>query len=365
MQVSVEGGRLSILREGRVRKFRAAVREKTFAGASAGGRPVLYVTERAVFRLRACEGERLSCGAAAADFQPAAARPPLATAAWWLAVRPTERSPLPCPAASRRRPPSAGVGGGGPGGGCGSGHPGLDGLPSPGVAHAAAHARRLLCALSGPALRPQRARPAVARRQRRAPGVRTRRHPCAAAAVCLRGLSWHLHFRNVYLSCAPPVGSCALPAGASSGLCILGMCTCPVPHQLDPVLYQPAPLLEFVFEKFVPCSTSPSDAAANDRPELRGGTRAFPRATATARTAATPPPGPALRPPNNTRCACPLRPGRPTPPPRRLARAPPRQPVPPCRRRTATPGERTCPGTEPPPSFQPRPTPPCTSGAAP
>jgi propionate CoA-transferase len=43
--------RLRIVREGRHRKFRAAVVEKTFAGCSGGGRPVLYVTERAVFRL--------------------------------------------------------------------------------------------------------------------------------------------------------------------------------------------------------------------------------------------------------------------------------------------------------------------------
>jgi propionate CoA-transferase len=52
--VEEDGGgcpRLRIAREGRHRKFRAAVVEKTFAGCSGGGRPVLYVTERAVFRL--------------------------------------------------------------------------------------------------------------------------------------------------------------------------------------------------------------------------------------------------------------------------------------------------------------------------
>ena len=42
---------LRIVREGRHRKFKAGVAEKTFAGEAGRGRPVLYVTERAVFRL--------------------------------------------------------------------------------------------------------------------------------------------------------------------------------------------------------------------------------------------------------------------------------------------------------------------------
>lgn len=42
---------LAIAREGRHRKFRAAIGEKTFAGASGRGRAILYVTERCVLRL--------------------------------------------------------------------------------------------------------------------------------------------------------------------------------------------------------------------------------------------------------------------------------------------------------------------------
>lgn len=45
-------GRLAIEREGKHRKFVETVDEITFAAASAGGRKILYVTERAVFRLR-------------------------------------------------------------------------------------------------------------------------------------------------------------------------------------------------------------------------------------------------------------------------------------------------------------------------
>lgn len=54
LEVEVEGGQLRIVREGRTRKFRTAVHEKTFASQSGRGRRVLYITERAVFRL--CEG---------------------------------------------------------------------------------------------------------------------------------------------------------------------------------------------------------------------------------------------------------------------------------------------------------------------
>ncbi len=47
----MEGGKLRILQEGRAQKFKRRVVQKTFAASSARGRPVLYVTERAVFRL--------------------------------------------------------------------------------------------------------------------------------------------------------------------------------------------------------------------------------------------------------------------------------------------------------------------------
>ena len=51
-----EGPFLSITSEGRHSKFKASVGEVTFAGSSARGREIVYVTERAVFRLR--EGRR-------------------------------------------------------------------------------------------------------------------------------------------------------------------------------------------------------------------------------------------------------------------------------------------------------------------
>lgn len=56
LKVAVEGGRLTILQEGKHPKFVAAMDEITFSGrvASAEEREVLYVTERCVFRL----GER-------------------------------------------------------------------------------------------------------------------------------------------------------------------------------------------------------------------------------------------------------------------------------------------------------------------
>jgi hypothetical protein len=59
-QVEVAGGKLRILKEGRNSKFKAAVAQKTFAASSAAGRPVLYVTERAVFRLREGAGLQLT-----------------------------------------------------------------------------------------------------------------------------------------------------------------------------------------------------------------------------------------------------------------------------------------------------------------
>ena len=53
LEVAVEGGRLAIVREGNVRKFVTEVEHRTFSGAYAlkRGQPVLYVTERCVFRL--------------------------------------------------------------------------------------------------------------------------------------------------------------------------------------------------------------------------------------------------------------------------------------------------------------------------
>jgi propionate CoA-transferase len=53
LQVSVAGGRLSILAEGGCVKFVDEVQHRTFSGALAAkaGRPVLFITERCVFRL--------------------------------------------------------------------------------------------------------------------------------------------------------------------------------------------------------------------------------------------------------------------------------------------------------------------------
>ncbi|MFN3868106.1 MAG: acyl CoA:acetate/3-ketoacid CoA transferase [Hyphomicrobiaceae bacterium] len=53
LQVAVEDGKLRIVREGRARKFVKAVEQITFAGkfAASKSQPVLYVTERCVFRL--------------------------------------------------------------------------------------------------------------------------------------------------------------------------------------------------------------------------------------------------------------------------------------------------------------------------
>lgn len=50
-QVHLEGDNLHIDQEGRARKFTNKVQQKTFAASSANGRPVMYVTERAVFKL--------------------------------------------------------------------------------------------------------------------------------------------------------------------------------------------------------------------------------------------------------------------------------------------------------------------------
>ena len=53
LQVAVAEGRLRIIAEGRTRKFVRSVEHRTFSGAQAlhQGQPVLYVTERCVFRL--------------------------------------------------------------------------------------------------------------------------------------------------------------------------------------------------------------------------------------------------------------------------------------------------------------------------
>ena len=53
LEVAVADGQLHIVREGRSRKFVAQVEQRTFSGARAraSGQPVLYVTERCVFRL--------------------------------------------------------------------------------------------------------------------------------------------------------------------------------------------------------------------------------------------------------------------------------------------------------------------------
>ncbi|MEM6488316.1 MAG: CoA-transferase [Pseudomonadota bacterium] len=70
LDVAVGDGALAVRAEGRARKFRAAVEQITFAGARAArlGQPVLYVTERAVFRLTA-EGLQLTELAPGADLQ--------------------------------------------------------------------------------------------------------------------------------------------------------------------------------------------------------------------------------------------------------------------------------------------------------
>jgi len=55
LNVGVEDGKLRILSEGKERKFIQAVEQRTYSGAygAKSGRPVLYVTERCVFRLTA------------------------------------------------------------------------------------------------------------------------------------------------------------------------------------------------------------------------------------------------------------------------------------------------------------------------
>ena len=61
LEIAVEDGQLRILKEGRARKFVGEVEHRTFSGAEAWrrGQPVLYITERCVFRLCA-EGLELT-----------------------------------------------------------------------------------------------------------------------------------------------------------------------------------------------------------------------------------------------------------------------------------------------------------------
>ena len=53
LELALENGQLNILKEGKTRKFVQQVEHRTFSGRIAyqSGRSVLYVTERAVFRL--------------------------------------------------------------------------------------------------------------------------------------------------------------------------------------------------------------------------------------------------------------------------------------------------------------------------
>jgi propionate CoA-transferase len=87
LQVAVADGKLRILKEGKARKFVQEVEHRTFSGAEAWkrGQPVLYVTERCVFRLGAdgLELTEIAPGIdlerdilAHMDFRPVMSRPP-------------------------------------------------------------------------------------------------------------------------------------------------------------------------------------------------------------------------------------------------------------------------------------------------
>jgi propionate CoA-transferase len=59
LKVHLEGGKLRIDQEGKNQKFTKRVRQKTFAASTANGRTILYITERAVFRLAEGKGLEL------------------------------------------------------------------------------------------------------------------------------------------------------------------------------------------------------------------------------------------------------------------------------------------------------------------
>ncbi|KAL3142433.1 hypothetical protein ABBQ38_002764 [Trebouxia sp. C0009 RCD-2024] len=69
LKVHLEGSKLHIDQEGRSRKFRKKVQQKTFAASSANGRPIMYVTERAVFKLVEGKGLELVEVAPGVDVQ--------------------------------------------------------------------------------------------------------------------------------------------------------------------------------------------------------------------------------------------------------------------------------------------------------
>lgn len=86
LDVAVEDGRLRIVREGKARKFVAAVEQITFSGryAAARSQPVIYVTERCVFQLTPAGLELIEVAPgididrdilAHMDFQPVVDRP--------------------------------------------------------------------------------------------------------------------------------------------------------------------------------------------------------------------------------------------------------------------------------------------------
>lgn len=76
-QVHLEDDKLHIDQEGRSRKFTNKVQQKTFAASSANGRPIMYVTERAVFKL--IEGKGLELVEVAPGMQQYIQHTPLPT----------------------------------------------------------------------------------------------------------------------------------------------------------------------------------------------------------------------------------------------------------------------------------------------
>lgn len=69
LKVHLEGDKLQIVQEGRSRKFTKKVQQKTFAASSANGRAIMYVTERAVFKLVEGKGLELVEVAPGVDLQ--------------------------------------------------------------------------------------------------------------------------------------------------------------------------------------------------------------------------------------------------------------------------------------------------------